>query len=77
MVSQLRGEGTSVIPEASSSGLGTEMGPEVEESSWRWRIQRPVVVGAHCRYSGQDGFIEKVKGGCCSPVGAEPGLFWE
>lgn len=77
MVSQLREEGTSVIPGAFSSGLGTEMGPEVEESSWRWRIQCPVAVGAHCRYRTRDGFIRKVKAGCCSPLGAEPGMFWE
>lgn len=77
MVSQLREEGTGVIPRDFSSGLGTEIGPEVEESSWRWRFQHVVVVGAHCRHRSRAGFIWKVKGGCCSPLGPERGMFSE
>lgn len=35
-----------IIPRAFSSGMSTEVGPEVNECSWR--IQCPVVVGARC-----------------------------
>lgn len=57
MVSQLWEEGMSVIPRAFSSGMGTEMSPEVEEPSWRWRIQRAEVAGAQCRHRNWDGFL--------------------